>query len=81
MLDHDDHARGRTIAVTGTIDPRGSVGMVGGVPAKTVAAEHAGATLLLVPEDQVAAAEGEGLPVRGVATLDEALDVLDARSS
>jgi PDZ domain-containing secreted protein/Zn-dependent protease len=79
MLDARDYARGRTIAVTGTIDALGEVGGVSGVEAKTVAAEAAGATLLIVPDDQVESAAGADLEVRGVRTLEGALRVLQAR--
>jgi PDZ domain-containing protein len=41
---------GRIIAASGTIDPDGSVGDVGGVEQKTVAVERAGATVFFVPD-------------------------------
>jgi PDZ domain-containing secreted protein/Zn-dependent protease/predicted transcriptional regulator len=80
MIDEVDYARGRTIAVTGTIDAFGDVGPVGGVDAKLTAAEEAGAALVLVPEDQAGAVGGE-LEVRGVATLEEALRALRPRGA
>jgi Lon-like protease len=80
MIDEIDYARGRTIAVTGTIDGSGDVGPVGGVDAKAVAAEDAGATLFLVPPADVARLEGD-LDVRGVGTLEEALDALTSRQA
>ena len=40
---------GKKIAVTGTIEPDGTVGDVGGVAQKTVAARAAGARLMIVP--------------------------------
>jgi PDZ domain-containing protein len=70
---------GKTVAATGTIDPRGTVGQVGGVPQKTVAVERAGATVFLVPPGQYATAKekaGPSLHVYAVATLDQALSVL-----
>lgn len=42
---------GRTIAGTGTIDAGGSVGPIGGIQQKIVAARDAGAGLFLVPPD------------------------------
>ncbi|HEY8080873.1 MAG TPA: S16 family serine protease [Acidimicrobiales bacterium] len=64
------------IAATGTIDPSGNVGDVGGVAEKTIAVETAGATVFLVPPQELgvaqAAASG-GLKVIAVATLDQAL--------
>lgn len=70
---------GRTVAATGTIDPQGTVGQVGGVAQKTVAVERAGATVFLVPPGQYATAKekaGRSLQVYQVATLDQALAVL-----
>lgn len=40
---------GTKVAATGTIDPLGNVGAVGGVPEKTIAVESAGARVFLVP--------------------------------
>jgi len=70
---------GRTVAATGTMDPQGTVGQVGGVPQKTVAVERAGASVLLVPPGQYTTAKakaGPSLRVYAVATLDQALSVL-----
>jgi PDZ domain-containing secreted protein/Zn-dependent protease len=78
MIDEADYARGRTIAVTGTINPSGDVGRVGGVDAKLIAAEEAGATLFLVPRAEDDGLAGD-LEVRSVGTLEEALDALRSR--
>ena len=69
---------GKRIAVTGSIRLDGSVGDVGGVAQKSVAARDAGAEMIIVPEASVdAARSGAGeVPVVGVATLDEALQAL-----
>jgi PDZ domain-containing protein len=48
---------GRPVAVTGTIDINGNVGLVGGVPQKTVTARKAGAVAFLVPPDEAAEAK------------------------
>lgn len=72
---------GRKVAVTGTIDFDGNVGPVGGVPQKTVTVRRAGATLFLVPKEQVAEAQskaGTSVEIVGVATLEEAIGVLAA---
>jgi PDZ domain-containing protein len=71
---------GKKVAVSGTIDGAGTVGEVGGVAQKAVAARAAGARLMLVPRPEVAAARRKAgdIKVVGVRTLDEALDVLDA---
>ncbi len=42
---------GRFIAGTGTIDPDGKVGPIGGIPLKMIAARHKGAAVFLVPAD------------------------------
>ncbi|MCF6525830.1 S16 family serine protease [Streptomyces sp. JJ36] len=72
---------GRTIAGTGTIEPDGDVGPVGGVPLKTQAAKRDGATVFLVPRAECEDAQAElpqGLRLVPVATLDGALDSLRA---
>jgi PDZ domain-containing protein len=56
LLTPGDLTGGRTIAGTGTIDPQGKVGPIGGVENKIAAAENAGATAFLVPVDNLAAA-------------------------
>jgi PDZ domain-containing protein len=70
---------GAKVAATGALGSGGEVQPVGGVAQKAVAVERAGATLFLVPKDNEAEARsriGGGLEVRGVATFDEALEVL-----
>jgi PDZ domain-containing protein len=72
---------GRSVAVTGTIAADGTVGDVGGVAQKTVAARRAGARLMLVPPGEAAEARsraGGSLRVVPVRTLDEAVRVLVA---
>jgi len=75
-------AGGRRIAATGTIEPSGAVGAVGGAGLKAIAAARAGADLFLVPEanraEAAAAAESEGggMSVAGVRTLEDALSLL-----
>ena len=75
---------GRRIAATGTIEPSGDVGAVGGVFMKAIAASRAGADLFLVPEANLAEAAagaeaaGGGMAVAGVNTLEEALSLLRA---
>jgi PDZ domain-containing protein len=70
----------KTIAATGTIAPDGAVGDVGGVPQKTIAVERAGATVFLVPPQELLAARSKATPslhVYAVATLAQALSVLE----
>jgi len=71
-----DLTGGRVVAVTGTIDPNGAVGEIGGLPQKTVAVERAHASVFLVPAAQVSEAKahaGPGLLVLGVQNLGQAL--------
>ena len=53
------------IAVTGTIDPEGRVGPIGGMKQKAIGARHAGAQLLVVPDENAAEARANAgdLPV------------------
>lgn len=69
---------GQHIAATGTIDLNGGVGPVGGVSQKVVAARRAGATLMLVPGDELELARRSAgdLRVEPADTLDQALEVL-----
>lgn len=70
-----DLTGGKKVAVTGTIEPDGSVGPIGGAAQKAVAAQKAGAKLFLVPKAEVkeARSRADGMKVVGVATLDDAL--------
>ena len=76
MLRPSDRGRGRTIAVSGEIDPDGRVMPVAYLPEKAAAAHRAGARLFVVPGSQAYAAEGHGMTVVGVSSLDEALNDL-----
>jgi PDZ domain-containing protein len=69
---------GEHIAATGTMDLNGVVGPVGGVHQKVVAARRAGATLMLVPSDELDEARlaGGDLRIEPADTLDQALAVL-----
>jgi PDZ domain-containing protein len=65
-----------TIAATGTIDPFGNVGDVGGVAQKTVAVQNAGATVFIVPQVEVQTARTASngtLRIIGVTTLKQVL--------
>ncbi len=83
LLTPGDLLGGRHVAGTGTVDAEGQVGAIGGVRQKLVAADAAGAELVLVPRancGEVVGAVPEGLEVRAVGTLDEALAELDGSS-
>ncbi len=71
------------IAATGTIDPNGLVGDVGGVAQKTIAVERAGASLFVVPSGEYAearAASNGRLRVVGVDTLSQAISAIRGKS-
>ncbi|UCM88333.1 S16 family serine protease [Streptomyces marincola] len=76
-----DLTGGLTVAGTGTIEPDGTVGSVGGVPLKTQAARRDGATVFLVPRAECGDASAnlpEGLTLLPVTTLDGAVADLRA---
>ena len=80
-LTPDDLAGGGHVAGTGTIDPEGAVGAIGGIRQKLAGARGAGATLFLMPEVHCEEAAGhvpDGLTVVPVATLQDSLDALTA---
>jgi PDZ domain-containing protein len=81
VLSNGNLTGGHTVAVTGTINPDGTVGDVGGVAQKTVAVERAGAQLFLVPPQEYGAAESQAngkMKIEKVATLSQALAALKA---
>jgi PDZ domain-containing protein len=69
---------GQRVATTGTMDPNGAVGAVGGVQQKTVAVRRAGATLFLVPPSELEEARkyAGDMRVEPVETIDDALRAL-----
>lgn len=84
LLGPTDLTRGRTVADTGTIDYQGNVGEIGGMPQKVIGAEHAGATIFVVPRTQAAEAQAavnsshSKMKILGVSTLHEAIQALSA---
>lgn len=83
LLTPEDLTDGRVVAVTGTIEPDGSIGPVGGVPQKVSAVSRAGIDLFIVPDslteeefERIDEIAGEDVEVVRVGTLDEALEVL-----
>lgn len=70
---------GHKVAATGTIDPQGDVGQVGGVQEKTVAVEKAGAQVFFVPKAEYPDAESVAhgkLKIVPVTTLGQVLQIL-----
>jgi PDZ domain-containing protein len=79
LVGNTDLTHGKVVAGTGTIDPSGKVGPIGGIQLKMVAARDLGAQLFLVPAGNCAeakAAPDPGYPLAKVATLDDALKAL-----
>ncbi len=74
-----DLLKGRVVAGTGTITDSGTVGAIGGVDDKIIAAKKAGATLFLAPADNCADVTHipAGITVYSVETLAEAVGVLE----
>ncbi|HYA44297.1 MAG TPA: PDZ domain-containing protein, partial [Acidimicrobiales bacterium] len=73
---------GHVLAATGTIDPEGDVGDVGGVQEKTVAVRQAGAQVFFVPEVEYAVARreaGKTMQVVPVSSLSQVLRILEQR--
>ena len=73
--------QGKIIAGTGTIDPDGNVGEIGGIQQKLIGARDAGAVLFLAPEgncDEVIGHIPDGLTVAAVASLEDAMDEIES---
>jgi Lon-like protease len=79
LVGNQDLTEGRKVAGTGTIDPDGKVGPIGGIQLKMVAAKDIGAKLFLVPAGnctEAKAAPQPGMRLAKVADLDDALTAL-----
>ena len=75
-LTEGDLTGGRTVAGTGSIDPDGTVGAIGGIRQKLIGARRGGAEWFLAPSDNCSEVVGhvpDGLRVVPVSTLDDAL--------
>ena len=80
MLTEGQLNGGKHVAGTGTIDPEGNVGPIGGIQQKLVGARDAGAELMLAPQDNCADVVGNipsGLTVVPVSTLAQARDTIE----
>lgn len=75
---------GARVAGTGTIDPDGLIGPIGGIQQKLIGARKSGATIFLAPAENCPSVVGripDGLSVIKVATLTEARAALEQISS
>jgi len=80
LLTEEDLTKGNVIAGTGTISSDGTVGGIGGVRQKVVAAQAAGARYILVPESNFAdavAVRADDVEIFAVGTIQDALDILE----
>src|SRR3712207_1286514 len=80
LVGDTDLTEGAVVAGSGTIDATGTVGPIGGIQLKMVAAEEIGADLFLVPADNCAdalAAPRPGLTLARVSDLDQAMTALE----
>ena len=76
----DNLTDGRFIAGTGTITPQGSVGPIGGIQLKMIAARDKGASVFLAPSGNCSDVRGNipsGLQVVKVTSLKSAIRDLD----
>ncbi|MCW1248999.1 signal protein PDZ [Acaricomes phytoseiuli] len=84
MLTPGELTGGQNIAGTGTIDPSGNVGPIGGVKQKMISAKESGASLFLASRancSEIAGNIPDGLQVAAVDTLQEAYDAVSAAAS
>ena len=76
--------QGKIIAGTGTIDPAGNVGDIGGIQQKLIGARNAGAVLFLAPQgncDEVIGHIPDGLTVAAIETLEDAMAEIESFNS
>lgn len=81
QLTPEDLTKGKKVAGTGTISLDRQIGEIGGIEQKVVAAHRDGAEIFFAPEknakDALKAAEGLGIEVISVKTLDDMLNYLE----
>ena len=82
LLTKENLLQGRAIAGTGTIEKDGSIGAIGGIEEKILAAKRAGADLFLAPIENCSELSSipEGITVAAVGTIDEAVAALNSKS-
>jgi len=89
QLTREDLTKGYEIAGTGTISPEGTVGRIGGIEQKIVAADRAGAEIFLAPNEndeknsnyqaavRTAKDIGTDMKIIPISTFEEAIDYLE----
>lgn len=80
LLTKENLLNGRTVAGTGTIAEDGTIGPIGGIEEKLVAAKRAGVDLFLAPKENCSELSSipEGITVAAVGTIDEAVAALSS---
>jgi PDZ domain-containing protein len=81
LLTKESLLDGRSVAGTGTIGKDGSIGAIGGIEEKLVAAKRAGVDLFLAPKANCSELSSipEGITVAAVGTIDEAVAALNSK--
>ena len=81
LLTKENLLNGRTVAGTGTIAEDGTIGPIGGIEEKLVAAKRAGVDLFLAPKENCSELSSipEGITVAAVGTIDEAVAALSSK--
>ena len=81
LLTKENLLNGRSVAGTGTISEDGTIGPIGGIGEKLIAAKRAGIDLFLAPKENCAELSSipEGITVAAVGTIDEAVAALSSK--
>ena len=81
LLTKENLLDGRSVAGTGTIAEDGTIGGIGGIEEKLVAAQRAGVDLFLAPKENCSELSSipQGITVAAVGTLDEAVAALSSK--
>lgn len=76
QLMEEDFTKGYKIAGTGTIDPKGSVGPIGGIDQKIVAADKAGAEIFFAPNEKGGKDSNYKLAVKTAREIDSKMKIV-----
>ncbi|MFS0778754.1 SepM family pheromone-processing serine protease [Neobacillus sp. 3P2-tot-E-2] len=76
QLMEEDFTKGYKIAGTGTIDPEGSVGPIGGIDQKIVAADKAGAEIFFAPNEKGSKDSNYKLAVKTAQEIDSKMEIV-----
>lgn len=82
-LTPEDLLQGRKVAGTGTIDPKGNVGPIGGIDEKLIAAKRVGVTVFLAPRANCSEVTSvpKGVTLFAIRTIDDAVKALTSNAS